>query len=154
MKTLSMNCLRYLLIVAAAIALTGCSSYYNMGNTYVSGNDYYNSAYRGHTHGQIVKEYGAPDREVSDGEDGYILVYETYHTSSHVDSMGYIDRTVRKSYIQFFMDRNGVCYYVNTNKLAPGEAEEAFAAVAISTSVISGLSTLGFLVMMVPFLIH
>jgi len=154
MKTLSMHCLRYLLIFASVFALTGCSSYNNLSRTYVSGNDYYTSTYRGHTHGQIVKEYGAPDREVSDGEDGYILVYETYHTSSHVDSMGYVDHSVRKSYIQFFMDRNGVCYNVKTNKLAPGQAEEAFAAVAIGTGVISGLSTLGFLAFIVPFMIH
>lgn len=149
-----MHCLRYLLIIAAAFAMTGCSSYNNLSRTYVSGTDYYNSTYRGHTHGQIVKEYGAPDREVSDGEDGYILVYETYHTSSYVDNMGFVDHSVRKSYIQFFMDRNGVCYNVKTNKLAPGQAEEAFAAVAISAGVLSGLSTLGFLTMMVPFMFH
>lgn len=149
-----MHCLGYLLIVAAALALTGCSSYNNMSRTYVSGSDYFNSTYRGHTHGQIVKEYGAPDREVSDGEDGYILVYETYHTSSHVDHMGFVDHSVRKIYIQFFMDKNGVCYNVKTNKLAPGDAEEALAAVAIGTGVISGLSTLGLLALMVPFMIH
>ena len=45
------------------------------------------------SHGQIVKEYGAPDREVSDGEDGYILVYETYHTSSHIDDMGFVNHS-------------------------------------------------------------
>lgn len=149
-----MDCLSYLLVVASVFAMTGCASYNNVSRTYVSGTDYYNSTYRGHTHGQIVKEYGAPDREVSDGEDGYILVYETYHTSSHVDGMGYVDHSVRKSYIQFFMDRNGVCYNVKTNKLAPGEAEEAFAAVAIGTGAISALSTLGFLAMVVPFLTH
>lgn len=149
-----MHCFRYLLIAAAAIALTGCSSYNNLSRTYVSGNDYYNSTYRGHTHGQIVKEYGAPDREVSDGEDGYILVYETYHTSSHVDNMGFIDHSVRKSYIQFFMDRNGVCYNVRTNKLTPGEADAALAAIAISSGVISGMSTLGFLAIMVPFMLN
>ena len=154
MKAISMRCLRVLLVSAVIFALAGCSSYHNLSRTYVSGSDYYNSAYRGHTHGQIVKEYGAPDRQVSDGEGGYILVYETYHTSSHVDNMGFVDHSVRKSYIQFFMDKNGVCYNVKTNKLAPGQAEEAFAAVAISTGIISGLSTLGFLAMMVPFMIH
>ena len=154
MKTLSMHCLSLLLLVATVCTLSGCSSYNNLSRTYVSGTEYYSSTYRGQTHGQIVKEYGAPDREVSDGEDGYILVYETYHTSSHVDNLGYIDHSVRKSYIQFFMDKNGVCYNVKTNKLAPGQAEEAFSAVAISTGIISGLSTLGFFAMMVPFMIH
>lgn len=149
-----MRCLRYLLIVTAIIALAGCSSYNNLSRTYVSGTEYYNSTYRGCTHGQIVKEYGAPDREVSDGEDGYILVYETYHTSSHIDDMGFVNHSVRKSYIQFFMDRNGVCYNVKTNKMSPSEAKGAFAAVAISSGVISGLTTLSFLAMLVPFMIH
>ena len=149
-----MHCLMGLLLVAAAFALTGCSSYNNLSRSYVSGTEYYNSTYRGLTHGQIVSEYGAPDREVSDGADGYILVYETYHTSSHVDYMGFVDHSVRKSYIQFFMDRHGVCYNVKTNKLAPGQADEAVAAVAISTGLITGLSTLGFLTMMVPIMIH
>ena len=143
-----------LLIAVAVFAATGCSSLTNLGSPYVSGTQYYNSTYRGLTHAQIVQEYGAPDREVSDGADGYILVYETFHSSSYVDNMGFVDHSVHKSYIQFFMDRNGVCYNVKTNKLAPGEAEEAIAAVAISAGVLSGLGTLGLIVTALPFMIY
>ena len=134
-------------ILAAIFVLTGCSSTRSLGHRAVSGNEYYNDVYRGATHAQIIEEYGAPDRETSDGKDGYILVYETFYSTSYVDGMGFVDHSTRKSYIQFFMDKRGVCYNVMTNKPSPEQTESALTAFAVGSGVYTGLGllTLGFL---------
>ena len=136
--------MRKIFLLAALILLAGCSATQNVSRRVVSDSDYYNEAYRGRTHAQIVKEYGAPDREASDGEDGYILIYEDFYTTSHVDHMGFVDHNTHKSYIQFFMTDRGICYNVKTNKLAPGVAESAFAAVTIGSGIFAGLNLLAF----------
>ena len=96
-------------------------SYLDGSNT--SGTEYYNSTYRGQAHSQIVMDFGAPNREVSDGGDGIILVYEDVSTSSYVHSTGYVDHDVNVSYIQFFLDRQGICYNVRTNRLSPAQEQ-------------------------------
>ena len=136
---------KILLIIIAILAMTGCSVM-RIGN-FTSGTEYYNNAYRGSTHNQIVRDFGAPDRDVSDGAGGYILVYEKFSSSSRVDSFGNVDYDVDKSYIQFFMNDQGICYEVRTNWLAPETQKAIVNTAVISYGAISGLSLLVFLIM-------
>lgn len=142
-------------ILVAVLALSSCSAYralFDGDNT--SGTEYYNTTYRGQTHSQIVREFGAPDREVSDGADGYILVYERVSTSSRVDSMGYIDNDVNVSYVQFFIDGSGICYNVKTNRLAPSQEKSLVKAFTAGYGIITGATILGSLAILIAMLAH
>ena len=123
--------------------MTGCSVM-RIGN-FTSGTEYYNNLYKGSTHNQIVRDFGAPDRDVSDGAGGYILVYEKYNSYSRVDSFGYVDYDVDKRYIQFFMNDQGICYEVRTNWLAPETQKALINTATVSYGVLSGVSLLVFL---------
>ena len=132
--------------LAAILALCSCSSYNNLSSSYKTGTEYYNETYRGCSHADIVKVFGAPDRETSDGADGYILVYETFHNSSYVDRFGYIENNTYKRYIQFFMSADGICYNVRTNRNAPGNYSSAYSTIAATTGIIAGITGLGLLI--------
>jgi len=142
-------------ILAAILVLSSCSAYRSLfdSNT-TTGTEYYNTTYRGQTHSQIVREFGAPDREVSDGADGYILVYEKVSTTSRVDSMGYVDHDVNVSYVQFFFDGSGICYNVKTNRLSPTQEKSLVKAYTAEFGIISGATILGSLVMLIAMLAH
>ena len=140
-------------ILAAVLMLSSCSVYRNLLDGDIpSGTEYYNTTYRGQTHSQIVREFGAPDREVSDGADGYILVYEKVSTTSRVDSMGYVDHDVNVSYVQFFFDGSGICYNVKTNRLSPTQEKSLVKAYTAGFGIISGATILGSLVMLIAML--
>jgi hypothetical protein len=138
---------KILLIIVAILAMTGCSVM-RIGN-FTSGTEYYNNLYKGSTHNQIVRDFGAPDRDVSDGAGGYILVYEKFRSSSRVDSFGNVDYDVDKSYIQFFMNDQGICYEVRTNWIAPETQKAIVSTAAISFGALSGLSLLVVLPLMI-----
>ena len=142
-------------ILAAILVLSSCSAYRSLfdSNT-TTGTEYYNTTYRGQTHSQIVREFGAPDREVSDGADGYILVYETVSTSSRVDSMGYVDHDVNVSYLQFFIDGSGTCYNVRTNRLAPSQEQSLIKAFTAGYGIITGATILGSLAILIAMIAH
>lgn len=142
-------------ILSAVLLFTGCSTYKAiLDGSNTSGTEYYNSTYRGQTHSQIVREFGAPDREVSDGADGYILVYETVSTSSRVDSMGYVDHDVNVSYLQFFIDGSGTCYNVRTNRLAPSQEQSLIKAFTAGYGIITGATILGSLAILIAMIAH
>ena len=146
MKTLTMHSrgLFLLLVAMALFFFSGCSASIKLSSgPNVSGTEYYSSLYVGQTHANIVKEFGAPSREVSDGEGGYILVYETYSSSSRAYMDGYMDNTLHRSFIEFYMDSGGVCQSIRTNKLSPGETKEILTAAGLCWGVMSGISTLG-----------
>lgn len=73
----------------------------------------------GYTHQEIVDELGAPTDDVSDGRDGYLLVYEGNkelfkYTSKYASKSGTLPKAT------FYMDSNGVCQRVradNTDSL-------------------------------------
>lgn len=87
----------------------------------------------GATHNQIVTELGAPQRQVSDGNGGTILIYENTTTTTVSNSLrtAYnvniltgtytpgVSTTSQQSsstdYVQFFINQNSVCYDVKTN---------------------------------------
>lgn len=142
-------------ILSAVLLLTGCSSYKSLlDGSNTSGTEYYNSTYRGQTHSKIVMDFGAPDREVSDGADGIILVYEDISTSSHVLSTGYVDQDVNVSYIQFFIDNQGVCYNVKTNRLSPSQEESIRKGFLAGYGIIGGTTIITSLAILIAMLAH
>ena len=141
--------------LSAVLLFTGCSSYMSyLDGSNTSGTEYYNSTYRGQAHSQIVMDFGAPNREVSDGGDGIILVYEDVSTSSYVHSTGYVDHDVNVSYIQFFLDRQGICYNVRTNRLSPAQEQSLRKGFLTGFSIYSGTVLVGSLAILIAMIAH
>lgn len=133
--------------LAAVSVLLGLSS---CGTTYVSVEPDANKAWVGKPHSEIVKTYGAPDRETEDGLGGKILIYEEgrvvetgvansaptygphfgglygfyYHMNEPVNTSYTSEKTLEVDYAHFFIDPNGVCYQVKTNLTRPKTKEE------------------------------
>lgn len=67
------------------------------------------NSYVGLTHQELVRRLGAPISDVSDGGDGYILVFE-----GNREIFEYSNRYAAKSSTlpkaQFYMNADGVCY--------------------------------------------
>jgi len=59
------------LFVVALIAAVSCSE-----TVYAPIENSLNAAWVGKTRADVIRSYGAPDRESSDGENGMILIYE------------------------------------------------------------------------------
>ena len=87
----------------------------------------------GKEYSDIVQSYGAPDRVAPDGKDGSIIIYENVSTTINTDKSLVFDdytTTVRndKLYMHFFLDPEGYCYLVKTNRhfsnTARGQLEE------------------------------
>jgi hypothetical protein len=78
----------------------------------------------GRTHADIVRHFGAPTREVSDGADGLILVYEevtTVHETSTSGSTITTETKENRKFKEFSLGADGKCYGVRTNeKIADG----------------------------------
>lgn len=87
----------------------------------------------GLTHNQIVTKLGAPQRELSDGGGGKILIYENTTTKTVSNTLAsaynvnYITKTytpgaqttstvsTNTEYLQYFVNADGICYEVKTN---------------------------------------
>ena len=126
--------LRMSFLFAAALAAASCastktlpSSSGRVRNRYESVETKYNEEWRGRSHSEIISAFGAPDREVSDGADGYILIYETVTQNVRVDedliqigsSRSFsTSTTYNKSYVHFYIGADRFCYNVRTNKKA------------------------------------
>lgn len=118
------------LILAAAVAsmmlMVSCAA-----TKLVSVEPDFNNMWVGRAHADIINTYGAPDREVSDGSDGLILVYErtTVNTSLSQDMFPYyhypFGPTIRtttqtdKDYVHFYINADNLCYQVRTNQMKP-----------------------------------
>lgn len=71
------------------------------------------------SHAEIVRSFGAPSREVSDGADGQILVYEDFYTTHETDEfMGDYTTTSQefRNFKEFYLNKDGICYDVRTNE--------------------------------------
>lgn len=122
----------YLVIAAiAACGICSCSM-----TEMVSIEPAANAMWVGKSHADIIKAYGAPDREVSDGQKGVILVYEnttttvnTYQTGpSYYGLYGFYyhvmdpfpndvitEAETKTDYAHFYIDSHEKCYKVETN---------------------------------------
>lgn len=100
-----------LLFAALLLSAVSCTT-----PRYVSRQSDMELTWIGRPHSDIVRTFGAPSREVSDGADGIILVYEEFYTDYETDGWGSIGREHR-NYTEFFLNEDGVCYDVRTNLL-------------------------------------
>ena len=89
----------------------------------------------GKEYSDIVQSYGAPDRVETDGKDGSILVYEEFATviNRQTDSRETvfgpsvtttITNRDKKYFTHFFLNPEGYCYLVKTNRDVPGSARD------------------------------
>lgn len=107
------------LILAVLLAATSCST-----TRYVSREPSMNAEWVGRSHADIVRTFGAPTREVSDGADGVILVYESFYTTHETDHLGSTITTTseeHRNFKEFSLGADEICYNVRTNeKMADG----------------------------------
>ena len=89
----------------------------------------------GKEYSDIVQSYGAPDRVETDGRDGSIMVYEEFATVMNSETntrdtvfgpsvSTTITNQDKKLYTNFFLNPEGHCYLVKTNRPVPGSARE------------------------------
>lgn len=124
------------LAVSIVLSLSACG-----GPRMISLEPEANGMWCGKPHAAIINEYGAPNREMSDGMGGKILVYEHtettvtttadnnacyggiyefYYGFSPIRNTTYRTETETKTdYANFYVDGNGVCYKVETNLVRP-----------------------------------
>ena len=73
----------------------------------------------GLTYAQIIRVYGAPNREMPDGTGGKILIYENYYANSFTNYYGdYYSSTTtsqNRTYKEIYVNGSGVCYNVRSN---------------------------------------
>ena len=108
------GCLRWvkwLLFIAFSAILTSCSTTHSVGYSH----DKLNS-YLGYTHQNLVWELGAPTDQVSDGGDGYILVYEG-NKEIFDFSPEYAKKSSTLPKAEFYMDSDGICQNVRVNNV-------------------------------------
>ena len=102
---------RIILFLAVILSAVSCTTY-----RYVSATPDLQSAWIGKTHADVVRAYGAPTRECSDGADGYILIYESFRT--HYDT--WMDGSINSSreirdFKEFYFGPDHICYDVRSN---------------------------------------
>ena len=121
-----MKYFRILAVLMAASVLTSCAS-----ARFFPMEEELNAQWAGASHHDIVREFGAPDRETTDGDGGVILIYEEISRSYETEEdthLGLFDTdyttTVRenKLFMHFFIGRDGVCYLVKSNHVRVGKA--------------------------------
>ena len=100
---------RFLLLISLALTLVSCSSTYRV--TYSQKTL---DGYVGYSHEELVQKFGAPTENVSDGGDGYILVYEGNkdifkYSSQYASKSGTLPKA------QFYMDNNNICQKIRVD---------------------------------------
>ena len=103
------------IIVVIVSLFTSCTVY---KYTTISKEEEYKKEYVGKSHNQIVTTLGAPDKQFSDGAEGIIIIYEKSVFESNINTYkgsGSATTIESKGYIQFFINKSGICYDVKTN---------------------------------------
>lgn len=107
---------RYMILLMAVILATvSCTT-----PRYVSREPSMKTEWVGRSHADIVRSFGAPSREVSDGANGMILVYEELYSIYDTDHFGSTMTTTkrdRRNFKEFSLGPDGICYDVRTNAL-------------------------------------
>ena len=68
----------------------------------------------GQTHQELVEQLGAPTEQVSDGGNGYILVFEGSKDLFHYSSK-YASKSGTLPKAQFYMNEDGICQRVRAD---------------------------------------
>lgn len=103
------------IIVVIVSLFTSCTVY---NYTTISKEEEYKKEYVGKSHNQIVTTLGAPDKQFSDGAEGIIIIYEKSVFESNINTYegsGSATTIESKGYMQFFINKSGICYDVKTN---------------------------------------
>ena len=103
------------IIVVIVSLFTSCTVY---KYTTISKEEEYKKEYVGKSHNQIVTTLGAPDKQFSDGAEGIIIIYEKSVFESNINTYkgsGSATTIESKGYMQFFINKSGICYDVKTN---------------------------------------
>lgn len=103
------------IFVVVIIGLSSCTTtrYYSY-----SLENKYNKEWVGETRKSIIDNCGAPNRTVDAGNGNLILVYEDITVSAFSTNIGGYDigsANRNRSFVEFYLDRNGKCYQVKTN---------------------------------------
>ena len=126
-----------ILLLAVLISAASC-----MSPRYVSREPSMNAEWTGRSHADIVRCFGAPTREVSNGADGLILVYESFYTTHSSSPFGSGFTTTSKehrNYKEFSLGADGLCYNVRTNeRMQDGEVFNLWNTVSYSFFALSG----------------
>ncbi len=101
--------------VFVIIVLSSCTTtkYYSY-----SLQDQYNKEWVGKSRKNVIDNCGAPNRTVDAGNGNLILVYEDISVSAFSTNIGGYDigsANRNRSFVEFYLDRNGKCYQVKTN---------------------------------------
>lgn len=112
---------RYLiLLITVILSAVSCTT-----TRYISREPSLKAEWVGHSHADIVRNFGAPSRGVSDGAEGVILVYEDIYTTLETDQSGSTLTTTKKdhrNFKEFSLGPDDICYNVRTNeKMADGQ---------------------------------
>ena len=119
----------------------------------------YNQSWKGRSYGEIVAEFGAPDRVEYDGIDGRILVYEEFISTAKTEIDTHFGRfdpdsktTVKtdRQYVHFFIDSENICYMVKSNRMRTDPQSQKKAMITIGVA--SGVSACicGLLAIIIP----
>lgn len=103
------------IVVVIVSLFTSCTAY---KYTTISKEEEYKKEYVGKSHNKIVTTLGAPDKQFSDGAEGVIIIYENSVFTSDIGTYkgsGRATTIESKGYIQFFINKSGICYDVKTN---------------------------------------
>ena len=105
----------FILLLAALALLTACGT-----SRRVSASEG-TAAWEGRTTSEILQVMGDPDRIDADGKDGSILVYESApdYSSPDYDILDPAASARARRYANFYLDDEGVCYRVDTNRNLP-----------------------------------
>ena len=105
----------FILLLAALALLTACGT-----SRRVSASEG-TAAWEGRTTSEIMRAMGDPDRIDPDGKGGSILVYESApdYSSPDYDILDPAASARARRYANFYLDDEGVCYRVDTNRNLP-----------------------------------
>lgn len=106
---------RFILLLSAVALLTACGS-----SRQVSAADG-TPSWEGRSTSEILRAMGNPDRIDTDGKGGSILVYETApdYSSPDYDILAPEASASPRRYANFYLDDEGRCYHVDTNRNLP-----------------------------------
>lgn len=114
---------RFFLLFLAVIAVTACGTTRRVVATDPT------QPWVGYSTMDILQAMGDPDRIDGDGKGGSILVYESApdYSSPDYDILDPNAETARtRRYARFYLDDEGVCYRVDTNRNLPSPSRAVF----------------------------
>ena len=123
----------FILLLSALALLTACGTSRRVSVSEGT------AAWEGRTTSEIMRTMGDPDRIDPDGKGGSILVYESTpdYSSPDYDILAPESSANPRRYAHFYLDDEGVCYRVDTNRTlpAPYEAYRSYRWLAVPFAV-------------------